>query len=90
LRSTTPAPVSAPATASSGSHRPRFHGATEIEPTGTGTDAGLAEALDETSGPSENPQGPRGDGATLDRAGSPVSPESRGDLEGDPLVGHDG
>jgi len=26
LRSTTPAPVSAPATASSGSHRPRFHG----------------------------------------------------------------
>ena len=65
-------------------------GATEIEPTGTGTDAGLAEALDETSGPSENPQGPRGDGPAFDRTGSPVSPESGGDLEGDPLVGHDG
>ena len=65
-------------------------GATEIEPTGTGADAGLAEALDETSGPTENPQGPRGDAPTFDRTGSPVSPESGGDLEGDPLVGHDG
>jgi hypothetical protein len=65
-------------------------GATEIEPTGTGADAGLAEALDETSGPSENPQGPRGAGPTFDRTGNPVSPESGGDLEGDPLVRHDG
>lgn len=67
-------------------------GATETEPTGTeptGTDDGLAEALDETSGPTANPQGPRGDGATFDRTGNPVSAETGGDLDGDPVVGHD-
>lgn len=65
-------------------------GATGTEPTGSGTADGLAEALDETSGPTENPQGPRGEGPTFDRTGNPVSPSSGGDLEGDPLVGHDG
>jgi len=65
-------------------------GATGTEPTGTAADGGLAEALDETSGPTDDPQGPRGDGPTFDRTGSPVSPETGGDLEGDPVVGHDG
>lgn len=65
-------------------------GATGTEPTGAAADGGLAESLDETSGPTANPQGPRGDGATYDRTGNPVSPETGGDLDGDPVVGHDG
>ncbi|MFS0705264.1 hypothetical protein AB6N23_12140 [Cellulomonas sp. 179-A 9B4 NHS] len=72
-------------------------GATEQEPTEvadtqeapTSSDDGLAAALDEDS-PTPNPQGPRGDDPTFDRTGDPVEPSSGGDLDGDPLVRHDG
>lgn len=68
-------------------------GATEQDPAevpeAPAADDGLAAALDEDS-PTPNPQGPRGGGPTFDRTGNPVSPESGGDLDGDPVVGHDG
>lgn len=60
-------------------------GATGTDAPQDGPDSTLAAELDDTDGPAQDPQGPKGDDTTFDRTGAPIPPVGGGrrDQQGD-------